>query len=154
MDETNDIELLRQYAEDQSDAAFTALVKRHLNLVYSAARRSVDTVEQAEEITQAVFIVLARKALRLRHGTILSGWLYQTARLTAANFRRAETRRAWRETEAHRQSLMNETEPDPWPQIAPLLEQAVGGLKEADRNAIVLRFFENKQTNEIVLRHQ
>jgi len=149
MDETDDIELLRQYAEEQSEAAFATLVKRHLNLVYSAARRSVDNVEQAEEITQAVFIILARKARRLRHGIILSGWLYQTARLTAANFRRAETRRAWRETEAHRQSLMNESEPDPWPQIAPLLEQAVGGLKEADRNAIVLRFFEKKSLNEV-----
>jgi len=149
MDETDDIELLRQYAEDQSEAAFAKLVERHVNLVFSAARRSVDNVEQAQEITQAVFIILARKARRLRQGTVLSGWLYQTARLTAANFLRAESRRAHRENEAHRQTLMNETEADPWPRVAPLLEQAVGRLKEADRNAIVLRFFEKKSLSEV-----
>src|SRR6478672_11720198 len=109
MDETDDIELLRQYAEEQSEAAFAMLVERHVNLVFSAARRSVDNVEQAQEITQAVFIILARKARLLRQGTVLSGWLYQTARLTAANFLRAESRRACRENEAHRQTLMNET---------------------------------------------
>src|SRR6266567_9629831 len=97
MDETDDIELLRLYAEEQSEAAFEALVKRHINLVYSAARRAVDNVDQAEEITQAVFIILARKARGLRRGTILSGWLYQTARLAAANFVKGEIRRKRRE---------------------------------------------------------
>src|SRR6185295_5672350 len=106
MHETDDIELLRQYAEEQSEAAFETLVKRHVNLVYSAAQRSVDNGHQAEEITQAVFIILARKARSLRRGTILSGWLYQTARLTAANFRRSEIRRAQREQEAHMQSVL------------------------------------------------
>jgi uncharacterized protein (TIGR03435 family) len=149
MNEHEDIELLRQYAEEQSDVAFEMLVKRHVNLVYSAARRSVERPDDAEEITQAVFIILARKARILRQGTILSGWLYQTARLTAANFRRAEIRRAHREKEAHMQSVLNEGDADVWPQIAPLLEQAVGGLNEKDRNAIVLRFFEKKSLSEV-----
>src|SRR4051812_28435354 len=130
MQDTEDIELLRQYAEEQSEAAFETLVRRHVNLVYSAARRSVEHGHQADEITQAVFIVLARKARSLRDGTILSGWLYQTARLTAANYLRTEIRRTRREKEAHMQSLSNEIDPDPWPQIAPLLEHAVGGLSE------------------------
>jgi uncharacterized protein (TIGR03435 family) len=149
MHDTDDIELLRQYAEEQSETAFETLVKRHVNLVYAAARRSMDNAHQAEEITQAVFIILARKARSLRQGTILSGWLYQTARLTAANHLRTEIRRAHREREAHMQSLSNETEPDPWPQIAPLLDHAVGGLGEKDRNAIVLRFFEKKSLSEV-----
>src|SRR6185503_11111780 len=121
MQDTDDIELLRQYAAEQSEAAFETLVKRHVNLVYSAASRSVGNSHQAEEVTQAVFIILARKARGLRQGTILSGWLYQTARLTAANHLRTEIRRARREKEAHMQSLLNETDPGPWPQIAPLL---------------------------------
>ena len=149
MQDTNDLELLRRYAEEQSDAAFEMLVKRYVNLVYSAALRSVETPAEAEEITQAVFIILARKARSLRKGTILSGWLYQTARLTAANFRRREIRRARREKEAHMQSLVNESESDPWPQVAPLLDQAMGGLNEKDRNAIVLRFFERKSLSEV-----
>jgi uncharacterized protein (TIGR03435 family) len=149
MHDTDDIALLRQDAEEQSEAAFETLVKRHVNLVYSAARRSVENGHQAEEITQAVFIILARKARSLREGTILSGWLYQTARLTAANHLRTEIRRARREKEAHMQSLWNETDSDPWPQIAPLLEHAVGGLNEQERNAIVLRFFEKKSLSEV-----
>src|SRR6185369_3343402 len=100
MQDTDDLELLRQYVEKQSDAAFETLVKRHVNLVYSAALRSVESAQEAEEITQAVFVILARKAQSLRKETILSGWLYQTARLTAANFRRGEIRRARREKEA------------------------------------------------------
>lgn len=149
MQDTNDIALLREFAETQSDAAFESLVNRYVNLVYSAALRTVGDAHQAEEITQAVFIILARKAGNLRQGTILSGWLYQTARLTAANFQRADMRRARREQEAHMQSLLNETDPDPWPQIAPLLDHALDGLNEKDRNALVLRFFENKSLGEI-----
>jgi len=120
-----------------------------VNLVYSAARRNVEGAHDAEEITQAVFVILARKAHTIRRGTILSGWLYQTARLTAANFRRAAMRRALREKEAYMQSVLNEGDTDIWPQIAPLLEQSVGGLNERDRNAIVLRFFEQKSLGEV-----
>src|SRR5881394_4002289 len=133
MDETDDIKLLRQYADGQSEAAFETLVQRHVNLVFSAAWRQVHDRHQAEEITQAVFIILAQKARSLRPGTILSGWLYQTARFAAANHLRTEIRRAHREKEAHMQSVLNESDAEAWPQIAPWLEQAVGGLGEKDR---------------------
>lgn len=149
MDETTDIELLRQYADAQSETAFEMLVQRHVNLVFSAALREVHDRDQAEEITQAVFIILARKARSLRPGTIVSGWLYQTARFAAANHLRTEVRRAQREQEAHMQSILNESEAEAWPQIAPWLEQAVGDLGEKDRNAIVLRFFEKKSLSEV-----
>jgi RNA polymerase sigma factor (sigma-70 family) len=149
MPELDDIELLEQYARDHSEAAFATLVTRHVNLVYSTALRSVGNPHAAEEITQAVFIILAGKAQGLSRRTILSGWLYQTARLTAANFLRAEIRRQHREQEAFMQSLMNEPEPNVWPQIAPLLDVAMAGLGEKDRNAVVLRFFENKSLGEV-----
>ena len=151
MPELDDIELLEQYARDHSEAAFATLVTRHVNLVYSTALRSVGNPHAAEEITQAVFIILAGKARGLSRRTILSGWLYQTARLTAANFLRSEIRRQHREQEAYMQSLMNEPEPDVWPQIAPLLDMAMAGLGEKDRNAVVLRFFENKSLAEVGL---
>ena len=147
MQEPADTELLRQYAEQDSESAFAALVTRHVNLVYSAAVRKTGNSHTAEEITQAVFIILAKKARALRRETVLSGWLYQTARLTSANFLRNEIRRVRREQESFMQSLSTETEA--WPQIEPLLDDAMGWLNEKERNAIVLRFFEGKSFQEI-----
>jgi RNA polymerase sigma factor (sigma-70 family) len=141
----DDMQLLREYASGHSEEAFSTLVSRYINLVYSAALRSVNNPHQAEEITQSVFVLLARKAAVLRGGTVLSGWLYQTARLTAANFLRTELRRQHREQEAHMQSTLNESEADAWPQIRPLLDDAMAELNEKDRNAIVLRFFEGSR---------
>jgi uncharacterized protein (TIGR03435 family) len=149
MPEPDDITLLQDYAENNSQPAFAALVKRHVNLVYSTALRSAGSAHAAEEITQAVFIILARKADSLRRRAVLSGWLYQTTRLTAANYLRTEIRRQKREQEAYMQSHLNETDSDAWIQIAPLLESAMAGLSEQDRNVIVLRFFENKNSREI-----
>jgi len=149
MIELSDHELLAQYAHAKSDAAFAILVSRYVNLVHSAALRFTGSQDSAEEITQAVFIILARKAGSLRRGTVLSGWLYQTARLAAANFVKGEIRRHRREQEVYMQSTSNETETAAWEQIAPLLDEAMGKLGETDRNAVVLRFFENKTAQEI-----
>ncbi len=149
MKETDDIELLQRYVDQNSEEAFAALVTRHLNLVYSVAMRHVQNPHHAEEITQAVFVILARKSGRLHGRVVLSGWLYHAARLTAANFLRRETQRARREHEAYMQSILNESEPDVWPQLAPMLDAAMAGLGERDRDAIVLRFFEGRRMNEI-----
>jgi RNA polymerase sigma factor (sigma-70 family) len=149
MTELDDHELLAEFARNESEAAFAALIARYVNLVYSAALRFTGNPHHAEEITQAVFIILARKAGSLRRGTVLSGWLYQTARLTAANFVKGEIRRQRREQEAYMQSTLSEPETAAWEQIAPLLDEAMGRLGETDRNAIVLRFFENKTAQEV-----
>ena len=101
MHDASDMDLLRQYADGNSDAAFAALVSRHVDLVYSAALRKTCNLQAAEDITQAVFIILAQKAGRILDKTILPGWLYQTTRLTASSFLRRETRRARREQEAY-----------------------------------------------------
>ena len=149
MTELDDHELLAEFARNESEAAFAALIARYVNLVYSAALRFTGNPHHAEEITQAVFIILARKAGSLRRGTVLSGWLYQTARLTAANFVKGEIRRQRREQEAYMQSTLSEPETAAWEQIAPLLDEAMGRLGETDRNAVVLRFFENKTAQEV-----
>jgi DNA-directed RNA polymerase specialized sigma24 family protein len=107
MPEMDDIELLRQYAENNSELAFAELATRHVGLVYSTALRKTGNAHVTEEITQAVFIILARKSRNLGKRTILSGWLYQTTRLTTANYLRTEVRRALREQEAYVQSLLN-----------------------------------------------
>ena len=149
MTEPDDITLLREFAANESETAFAALVSRHLNLVYSVALRSVGSSHAAQEISQAVFIILARKANNWPQHAVLSGWLYQTTRLTAANFLRTEIRRQKREQEAYMQSILNESEPEAWRQIAPLLDDALARLGERERNAIVLRFFDNKSLHEV-----
>ncbi len=149
MPELNDHELLAEFARTESEPAFAALAARHVNLVYSTARRFTGNPDSAEEITQAVFIILARKAAQLSPRTVLSGWLYQTARLTAANFVKGEIRRQRREQEAYMQSTLSEPGAAAWEQIAPLLDEAMGRLGETDRNAVVLRFFENKTAAEV-----
>src|ERR1039458_5655548 len=123
MDEPTDIALLRDYALRNSEEAFTTLVQRHIRLVYSVALRQLGNTHQAEEVTQAVFIILARKAAGFRRGAMLTGWLYQTARLTTANFLRSERRRHRREQEAHMQSEIRESHAEPvWQGLAPLLD--------------------------------
>ena len=149
MTELDDHELLAAYVRTQSEAAFATLVTRHVSLVHSAALRFTGNPHQAEEIAQAVFIILARKATGLGRNVVLSGWLYQTARLTAANFMKGELRRQKREQEAYMQSTLNEPDSAAWRQIAPLLDEAMGRLGETDRNALVLRYFENKRASEI-----
>jgi RNA polymerase sigma factor (sigma-70 family) len=149
MQPTDDSALLRRYAENHSDEAFTALVTRHINLVYSVALRCVGGPHQAEEVAQAVFIILAKKAAQLRHDKALSSWLFQTTRLTASNFVRSESRRHRREQEAHMQSVLNEPGNDLWPKIAPMLDDAVADLNETDRQAIMLRFYEGRNLREV-----
>jgi RNA polymerase sigma factor (sigma-70 family) len=149
MQELDDIALLREYVERDSQEAFATLVARHVNKVYSVALRHTRNPHQAEEVTQAVFVILARKSRQLGKRVILSGWLCQTARLSAVTFVRSEIRRTRREQEAHMQNLLNETESDVWTQIAPLLDAAMAGLSQADHYAVVLRFFDGKSMKEI-----
>lgn len=147
MSELTDHELLAEFARSGSDTVFARLVSRYINLVHSTALRFTSNTHHAEEITQAVFIILARKAGKLPERTVLSGWLYQAARLTAANFVKGEVRRQKREQEAYMQSIASEP-PAAWEEIAPLLDEAMGRLGHADRDAIVLRYFENKTARE------
>ena len=142
-------ELLAEYARTKSEEAFAALVTRHVDLVYSVALRHVGDPHQAEDITQVVFLVLTKKAGSLSPKTVLSGWLYRTAQLTAANYLRMENRRQRREQEVHMQSLTNEPEPETWAQIAPVLDIAMGQLGSRERDAVILRFFEGKSLKEV-----
>jgi RNA polymerase sigma factor (sigma-70 family) len=150
MADVNDMTLLREYERLGSEESFALLVKRHVNLVYSVALRRVEIAAQAEEITQVVFIMLARKARSLRPDTILEGWLHETARLTALDFLRRERRRQHREQEAFMESSLHSQRDDrTWDQLAPLLDEAIGRLGTKDRNAIVLRYFKGSSVREV-----
>jgi uncharacterized protein (TIGR03435 family) len=150
MPDANDMELLDDYARNGSETAFAKLVQRHIALVHSAALRHVGIAAQAEEITQAVFIILARKAGTLRPATILEGWLYETTRLTALSFLRGERRRQFREQEAYMQStLPDNNENSAWNEISPLLDEALARLGKKDRDAVILRFFKEKSVRDV-----
>lgn len=149
MESSDDSALLRQYCDQHSEDAFAALVARHINLVYSVALRQVGNPHHAQEITQAVFIILARKARGLRHDEALSSWLFQTTHLTCKNFIRGEMRRHRREQEAHMQSMLEEPGNSLWERIAPLLDSAVAALNEKDRRAVVLRFYEGRNLRDV-----
>src|ERR1051325_7182704 len=148
----SDAELLRQYARNRNEAAFTELVSRHLNLVYAVACRETNgDIATAQDITQLVFIDLARKARRLTGHTALAGWLFTSVRLVSANLRRAQQRRAARELNSQ---LMNETtDPAPPEPQGELLDGPLGDalheLGERDRGAVVLRFLEGHNLRDV-----
>lgn len=146
---SDDLTLLRAYARDHSEEAFAALVSRHVHLVYSVALRQVRDPHQAEDITQAVFIILARKADSLGPKTILAGWLCRTARYASANALTVQRRRQHREQEAQTQSMTNESQDEAWLQIAPLLDGAMEQLGQKDHDAVVLRYFEGRNFREV-----
>jgi len=151
MREMDDMALLREYTARQSDTAFAKLVERHVGLVYCAALRQAGDPAQAQEITQVVFILLARKARSLREGTILSAWLYRAARFAASDARKMAFRRQQREQEAFQMQTISAASSDEsgWEQIAPLLDEAMAALGEKDRNAVMLRYFEEKSLEEV-----
>ena len=147
---TDDMELVREYAAGQSESAFVALVERHASLVHSAAQRQVHDPQLAEEITQAVFIILARKAASLPPRTVLPSRLYRTTRFAASNVLKQEVRRQRREQEAQMEAMAAQTESgQEWEQMSPLLDEAMAQLREQDRNALVLRYFQNKSLKEV-----
>ena len=145
---TSDLDLLRQFARENSQDAFGEIVRRHVNLVYSAALRQIRSPQLAEEIAQSVFADLARNAGKLKPDTILTAWLYSVTRRTAIDVIRKESRRQLREQIAVEMNNMNATSND-WTQIEPLLDDAMAALDETDRSAILLRYFENKNLREV-----
>lgn len=149
----DDATLLQGYAHHRSESDFAELVRRHVNLVYSAALRQVNgDVHLAQDVTQVVFTDLARKASSLANHRVLAGWLFTSTRFAAAKLVRGEQRRRFREQEA--QSMQEISSSDlsaslDWERVRPVLDQALSELSERDREAILLRYLEGRDFAQV-----
>jgi len=152
MHATADQELLRRYAEHGAEEAFAALVHRHLNLVWAAARRTTGDADLARDVAQTVFTDLARKAKTLPRETMLAGWLYRAACLAAAKQVRGEARRVLREHHAMAMLVSSSTESAATraaEELQPVLDAALAEIPDADRDAVVLRFLAGRSLAEV-----
>jgi RNA polymerase sigma factor (sigma-70 family) len=147
----DDRQFLRRFAEERSEAAFGELVTRHLPLVYSTAIRQTGGDEHlAKDVAQLVFTDLARKARSLSENVILAGWLHRAAIFAARQILRGDHRRRKREQEAvTMNAVQSESESADWQQICPLLDEALDRLSKTDRDALLLRFFEQQSFAQI-----
>jgi RNA polymerase sigma factor (sigma-70 family) len=147
----NDWELIQHYCRDGSESAFETVVKRHVDFVYCAALRQVRNPSLAEDVSQAVFLLLARKAKNFRSGTVLVSWLFRTTRFIASRALRSEYRRQRRELEAlhmNPQTTTSETDRD-WERVAPVLDEALAALPDKDRDAVLLRFISRRPFSQV-----
>jgi RNA polymerase sigma factor (sigma-70 family) len=147
-----DQELVSAYAKEGSESAFRSLVARHVDLVYATALRQVGDAGLAEEVTQNVFVALARKAPRLAGLETLAGWLHRTALLEAKARIRAELRRQRREDTAARLAVIDQPHGEPdnsFSALVPLLDEALLQLRDTDRIALVLRFLEDRSLRDV-----
>ena len=147
---TENQKLLAEYAANGSETAFRELVARYVNFVYSAARRLVgEQAHLAEDVTQVVFINLARKGRSLSRGVQLGGWLHQHTYHVATKAVRSERRRQSREREALEMNHLQDDSEANLRRVEPILDEAITQLGTADRTAILLRFFERRDFHAV-----
>src|SRR5687767_3356791 len=162
----DDSTLLREFCATRDESAFAALVRRHVDLVYSAARRQVRDDAMAQDVTQQVFVLLAEKARTIRDGEAVAGWLLATTRYVALNSMRSEARRRHHEREAAVMQQKGKAESSAgggggaigggaaasgpaWTQVAPMLDEVVAKLKREDRDALALRYFQGRSVADV-----
>lgn len=147
---TDDQQLLRRYSTEHSETAFGELVERYVNLVYSAALRRVGGDAQlAQDVSQLVFVDLARKAPSLPDNIVLAGWLHRATRYAASQLMRTNYRRRRREEEAIAMNALESQTSIDWEALRPALDEALDKLSQSDRDAVVLRFFQQRNLAEV-----
>jgi RNA polymerase sigma factor (sigma-70 family) len=142
-----DSDLLRKFVDDRDEDAFAQIVDRHIDMVYAAASRQLAGSSHADDVTQAVFIVLANKAAKV-NGNTLAGWLVNAARLLAKQSIREEWRRKQREQQA---AIMKAESygPEEWQRVGPIVDEALSRLGQKDRTAVTLRYLEGREIGEV-----
>lgn len=146
------IEALRQFISTGSAEAFAALTTRYVDLVYAAARRQVADAHLAEDVTQAVFIILAKKARSIPQDRPLGAWLLRTTAYVAANARRMQAKRQVYERRAAQMAITTDQGPSTeqrWQELSPLLDQGINRLPSKYREPLILRYFESMNLREV-----
>jgi RNA polymerase sigma factor (sigma-70 family) len=145
----DDRELLSAYLSNASPDAFAQIVRQNIDLVYSAARRQLGDSHLADDVTQAVFVLLSHKAASVKGP--LAGWLLTATRFASRDARKIAARREYHERQAAlmrpEQSLASD-EP-PWETYAPILDDAIARLKPSDRDAVALRYFRGLSLEQV-----
>ena len=146
-----DIELLRDFVRRGDQRAFASIVQRHVDLVYGTAMRKIENSGGAEEVTQNVFAALARKAWQFAPDDSLPAWLHRTALLEAKQWLRGELRRQQREkTAVELETIMKTSHEEPALRaFVPMLDEALLSLREKDRTALLLRFYQGQSMREL-----
>lgn len=146
----DDWELLQDYVQNGSELAFETIVQRYLNQVFAMALRQTGDAHLAQDVAQAVFVVLVRKARTIPPGTVLPGWLFNTTRYVAQTLQRTERRRLERETNAMHDPTLSASESENlWEQLSPHLDNAMASLRERDREVVLLRFFRQQSVRQV-----
>jgi RNA polymerase sigma factor (sigma-70 family) len=145
----DDRQLLHDYAVNGSETAFASLVDRHLNLVFATALRRIGDAQSAQDVAQLVFTDLARKARSLPANVILAGWLHRAATFAATDILRSARRRTKREQDAVAMNVSAANPAPEWEQLRPLIDSGLERLDHADRDALLLRFFEQRSLKDV-----
>lgn len=145
----NTSELLANYRKTGSDAAFTNLLRRYTNLVYSVAKRRLADQCLAEDVTQTVFTRLAKSPPTIKSDGELAAWLHRTTTHVAIDVWRSETRRHRREQQVASMQTLPAEDARLWEELTPHLDEALNQLADDDRQAVLLRFFEQKPMRDI-----
>jgi RNA polymerase sigma-70 factor, ECF subfamily len=141
--------LMAEYDARRRDETFAALVRQHINLVFATAKRQVGDHGAAEEITQNVFVALAQASGKLKSHPTIAGWLYRTTLNKSREWLRSELRRHQREQVAVSRELGRSEGDSVWSPLVPLLDEALMGLREPDRLAVIMHYLEGQTFHEV-----
>lgn len=144
-----DSQLIAEYNAGHSEEAFAALVRQHISLVFATALRQAGDAQAAEDITQNVFVALARSCGKLGSHPTIAGWLYRTTLNKSREWIRSELRRRKRESIAINLQLNNLKGDSVWAPLVPLLDEALLEVPEPDRLAVVLHYMEGRPFDEV-----
>jgi RNA polymerase sigma factor (sigma-70 family) len=144
----SDRDLLERFVQSRDDAAFAALVQRHAAMVLGVCRRVLKHGQDAEDASQATFLVLARNAASIRQRTALASWLYGVAYRNARKLRIAQARRDTREARARTARCRDLTPDTSWREVQAALDEALMALPEKYRAPMVLCYLEARTRDE------